>query len=119
MAGPCETGPCLPGADSGWFLLLLGAVWSVVLILGLLVLLVRRRERRPPRQTGRQAAPAAASAVTVAEIRARLARESAGCRRAPRVVLVVPRQVPPPRPRDTGPDTGPFDPLREDGDGDV
>lgn len=117
MAGPCETGPCLPGADSGWFLLLLGTVWSVVLILVLLVLLVRRRERRLPRPTGKQAAPDAASAVTVTEIRARLARESVGRRRAPREVLVVPRQVPPPQPRDMGPDTD--DSLREDGDCDV
>lgn len=117
MAGPCQTGPCLPGAGSGWFLLLLAAVWSVVLIEVVLLLLVRRGERRPARSAGRRSALDPRSAVTVNEIRVRLADERAAARRAGSVmrkVTVVPRQISTACPPVVL-GTDPIRPLREDG----
>ncbi|MGH3904359.1 MAG: hypothetical protein ACRDTE_09235 [Pseudonocardiaceae bacterium] len=111
MAGRCEAGPCLPGANSGWFLLLLAAVWAVVLVLGVMLVIVRRRERRAPARP-RRVAEHARSAVTVAEIGRRLDRERQLARRAQRrVVRVVPRQAMPTAPE---PDTAPLGPVGDE-----
>lgn len=111
----CATGNCLPGSDSPWFLLVLGAVWAVVVILVGLWGVTAWHERRQangtpavPRcatrrlrhaPTGREVA----SAVSVREITQRLDRERvARARRPPRRVAVISRVAPPP---EAGPDT--------------
>ncbi|HEX2298929.1 MAG TPA: hypothetical protein VHH34_10495, partial [Pseudonocardiaceae bacterium] len=113
MSGPGHTiENQLRGPDTPWLLLVLGTVWSAVLVLVVLwgftawlrrrkagaASVPRRRATRRPRHaaTGRAAGPA----VSVREIAQRLDREAAArARRPPRRVAVIHRKAPPRAPR--------------------
>ena len=102
----CEVGPCLPGAGSPWFLILLGVVWAVVVLLAVAWGVLCWRERRPQRSSTRAAhrpvpGPRLRSARSVQEIQRRLATEVAAAAKPPpaRNIEVLARaaaQAPPP-----------------------